>query len=82
MLILGDIAGAITPVLHRVLVSVSIGLVTNLAIVTCMGLKRMNASYLTVARVWGRGRCGGARQTKAPRIRAVTLREAVRIPTA
>lgn len=56
LLILGDIAGAITPVLHRVLVSVSIGLVTNLAIVTCMGLKRMNASYLTVARVWGKGK--------------------------
>ena len=56
LLILSDIAGAITPVLRRVLVSVSIGLVTNLAIVTCMGLKRMNASYLTVARVWGKGK--------------------------
>lgn len=56
LLILSDIAGATTPVLHRVLVSVSIGLVTNLAIVTCMGLKRMNASYLTVARVWGKGK--------------------------
>ena len=56
LLILGDVAGAIAPVLRRVLVSVSIGLVTNLAIVTCMGLKRMNASYLIVARVWGKGK--------------------------
>ena len=56
LLIIGDIAAAALPMLRRAFVSVAIGLVTNLAIVTCMSLKRMNASYLTVAKVWGKGR--------------------------
>lgn len=56
LLILGDVAAVILPVLRRSCVSVAIGLVANLAVVTCMSLKRMNASYMTVSRVWGRGR--------------------------
>lgn len=54
LLIVGDVAEVILPALHRVLVSVAVGLVANLVVVTCMSLKRMNASYLTVAKAWGR----------------------------
>lgn len=54
MLIVGDILAALAPVLYRICVSVALGLVAHLAIVTCMGLKRLNASYAIVAKVWGR----------------------------
>ena len=53
-LIVGDILAALVPILHRVCVSVALGLVAHLAIVTCMGLKRLNASYAVVAKVWGK----------------------------
>lgn len=57
ILIAGDILAALAPALHRACVSLALGLVVHLAIVTCMGLKRLNTSYMIVARVWGkRGR--------------------------
>lgn len=56
LLMVGDVLFGIAPVLHRACVSVAFGMVANLAIVTCMSLKRMNASYEIVAKVWGRKR--------------------------
>lgn len=53
-LVIGDILVALAPVLYRVCISLALGLVVHLAIVTCMGLKRLNASYAIVAKVWGR----------------------------
>lgn len=56
LLIAGEALSGIVPVLHRACVSVAFGMVANLAVVTCMSLKRMNASYEIVAKVWGRKR--------------------------
>jgi hypothetical protein len=53
VIVLGDIIGPSSAFLGKLALSLALGLVIHLAMVTCMSIKRMNAAYEIVAKVWG-----------------------------
>lgn len=53
LIIVGGVFDGQVPMLHKMMLSLAFCLVLNLVAVTCMSLKRINAAYEIVSRVWG-----------------------------
>ena len=53
LIIVGGVLDGWAPLAHKAMLSAALCLVLNLVAVTCMSLKRINAAYEIVSRVWG-----------------------------
>lgn len=53
LIIVGGVFDGRVPFAHKAMLSAALCLVLNLVAVTCMSLKRINAAYEIVSRVWG-----------------------------
>ncbi|WP_158407608.1 hypothetical protein [Berryella intestinalis] len=54
LIVVGDFVSHLSPCAWKALVAAAIALVANMAMATCMGIKRIAAAYEIISKVWDR----------------------------
>lgn len=54
LIVIGDFVSQLSPCAWKALVAAAVGLVANMAMATCMGIKRIAAAYEIISKAWGR----------------------------